>query len=977
MKILQIQTTTFDQRSIDLSLTGGLDLIYGPNEAGKSTIRGFLISSLCQPATGGGRRRAKTTQRQSQGKLRIVFAEGEVEVVFGGPTPTYVPSPAAQAFESARSSLDPQLYSMVYCIDSKEAATIAEMSDDRLQEFLGQLAIFGNFEEGAALRRLIDELKDRREKLFSPKANARNPAINRLGLDLRSLDKSLREDRRSVGEYEKKISQLNSVKDEIQQKSELLKEVEARIYLCKAITDLKVNAIEAESKRSNIPLLHLPESLPSLNAEISKIEAISQLQSQMHIKMTRRQEYAKDLERTDSEVIDGDRLELYSLLDTTPLYPLSQEIASLKDLQSDTVKEILSICQRLGIDRSEASNVGDLILTASTNIEVQELYSEAKGCIDQISILERELTSLGDTQNNLDACASLSQDIEKVQESIVALETLYTLKQQEIEAAKALRFPTTVVLVLMVLLVVSLIVQVSQRVIYGALATILALLLSLYLAWLAFQKTKRVEFKEELEAVQIYAGKQLSKSKLSSFEIENERRTKKDQLQELTGQLARVCEKVRRHEELASKITTYRERLNKLQSRIDEVFRHCGFNAKVNVEHAPLYLQNLAELKTLEARYNHNDELRAKKEDELTKTLSLASQLGFDTTYQDPSTLLVIDKKVDEILLKHHNALEKKAEYHSLIAQLDAEFSKDQNEVATLAEQAESYFKALGVEVQLNDEYSSKATVDRLKDIARNIVAYQELLARHETRLERLRSTYLSEEIDLLNALTPEELSQTLNELEGQRDELSSRLLELQNEQGGLNAEIRLAEELSPLTKEIGYFSKKEQLSNAVEEYLVLEATIRVLQEIKEYRERSSRPEVLDKASQIFETITQGRYRTIRTGDPQDGTLFVEAYPSNKRLTLRQLSTGTLEELALAIRLGYIETHGQNKFRYPIVLDDVFVNFDYLRTHAAMEALKDIAAQNDRQIIMLSCHERERELFRQITKREAAVIQAG
>jgi ABC-type ATPase involved in cell division len=85
---------------------------------------------------------------------------------------------------------------------------------------------------------------------------------------------------------------------------------------------------------------------------------------------------------------------------------------------------------------------------------------------------------------------------------------------------------------------------------------------------------------------------------------------------------------------------------------------------------------------------------------------------------------------------------------------------------------------------------------------------------------------------------------------------------------------------------------------------------------------------------------------------------------NSRELTPDQLSTGTREQLFLAIRLAYVSQYAQQHEPLPMVLDDVLVNFDEARARAALQALLEFSRLN--QIILLTCHRRTVELAQQV-----------
>ena len=66
------------------------------------------------------------------------------------------------------------------------------------------------------------------------------------------------------------------------------------------------------------------------------------------------------------------------------------------------------------------------------------------------------------------------------------------------------------------------------------------------------------------------------------------------------------------------------------------------------------------------------------------------------------------------------------------------------------------------------------------------------------------------------------------------------------------------------------------------------------------------------------------------------------------------LSSGTREQLYLTVRLGLALEYAQRAVALPLLLDDVFVNFDPDRRTRAARALARVAERT--QVLFLSCH---------------------
>lgn len=105
----------------------------------------------------------------------------------------------------------------------------------------------------------------------------------------------------------------------------------------------------------------------------------------------------------------------------------------------------------------------------------------------------------------------------------------------------------------------------------------------------------------------------------------------------------------------------------------------------------------------------------------------------------------------------------------------------------------------------------------------------------------------------------------------------------------------------------------------------------------------ASRPAVFKRARELFSRITRGRYRLLF--DEQDGPKF-RAYDTIKELgqSLDELSSGTRLQLLLAVRVAFVEQQEEG-LKLPLFLDETLANSDDERAVAIIDALKEIAAE--------------------------------
>ena len=121
-------------------------------------------------------------------------------------------------------------------------------------------------------------------------------------------------------------------------------------------------------------------------------------------------------------------------------------------------------------------------------------------------------------------------------------------------------------------------------------------------------------------------------------------------------------------------------------------------------------------------------------------------------------------------------------------------------------------------------------------------------------------------------------------------------------------------------------------------------------------------PRLSTRTAEIFSKLTASRYDSILL----DRELKAAARPEGDSIPRDTafLSTGTVDQLYLAVRLAICELALPASTACPVILDDALVNFDDERCEKALELLHDLA--NDRQVVLFTCHGREAELMKSV-----------
>jgi len=166
-----------------------------------------------------------------------------------------------------------------------------------------------------------------------------------------------------------------------------------------------------------------------------------------------------------------------------------------------------------------------------------------------------------------------------------------------------------------------------------------------------------------------------------------------------------------------------------------------------------------------------------------------------------------------------------------------------------------------------------------------------------------------------------------------------------------------------------------EEVRELTERYVQLRLAASLLRrEITQYRERHRGP-VLEKAAEWFRHLTINMFSGLDVDYDDAGQPVLQCVRSDaqgSRVGVSGLSTGTRDQLFLALRLASIEHLGAQRELMPLILDDILVQFDDGRARAALSALARFASTT--QVIFFTHHEHLCELAKEVVPAERLQI---
>ena len=280
---------------------------------------------------------------------------------------------------------------------------------------------------------------------------------------------------------------------------------------------------------------------------------------------------------------------------------------------------------------------------------------------------------------------------------------------------------------------------------------------------------------------------------------------------------------------------------------------------------------------------------------------------------------------VAELARRLDRAVQIRSTRETLVGELDAAHKK-QAAAERAVEHAESDVIAL---VQL----AGVSSVDELPDAERRSARAAELraqlpeLERQITEAGRAPLRQLIQHasrvnIDALDAQAVE-ADDALAQLEDALQQLDVRLGELGAEQQKMESVDGAASAAELVEQRVA------ELRDLTARYLQLYVAAWALSEAIDAYRRDHKDPLLRRADELFPKLTCGRFAGLEVSfDEADEPVLVGVRLSGERVPVKVMSSGTREQLYLALRLASLERHVALHGPMPIILDDVVLHSD-------------------------------------------------
>ncbi len=413
-------------------------------------------------------------------------------------------------------------------------------------------------------------------------------------------------------------------------------------------------------------------------------------------------------------------------------------------------------------------------------------------------------------------------------------------------------------------------------------------------------------------------------------------------------ELIEKLKEIKQAERIIQKLKDCKDKLHKLQNRIDQVNSARSKWIK-RIQTAPGFPETnsnnfsgmywfLTQVKKWQEAYIERESLQAEKKEleenyknELKKFNFLFKKSNFEAVNDvtGGKAVFVELKRQESERKEHTRIIEQKNEkiyeqkelikrneqkianiYHTL--DLDAD---DKGSVKDLVKQLDDYRQ------KSKEHYAAKQAFSKKDSLLREHSLYED----YEQKIQTIS-------IDQAREISQKNKNKA-DQLESIQKQITAIETRVQDKKRGHELEDVLSE------KEEAFF----QLEQLYENNISSATGDLIIGLLKKETQNQNRPRVFKRANEIFNKITNGRYELLL--EEKEGINF-RAYDTVLRLgqNLSELSTGTRVQLLLSVRLAYVETV-ESAIKLPLLADELLANSDDERAQAIIESLIEISRE--------------------------------
>lgn len=930
-----------------------LVLIAGPNEAGKTTLRAFILyllfgltpqkRSIYLPKHGG----------QLGGTLTISVNDGHIytierihdrnsgEAICRDNQGQKMPK---HWLTEQLNRIDFNLFERIFSFDALSLQHDRDISAEQLGEVLLSIGMIGSDRIYRAEKQLNQYLQDQ----FKPQG--KKPHLNQLLEKLATKAKLLRQYEPAVSNYERNRQLKDQYQNELDEAQHVLNELTQQLRLLQEQKRIypsieAVHRLTDQLKKFPDPFV-FPEQGQARFHELK--EALRPLTSELELISQKESDVSKDLTDLLSQLMEANRREQLkqSLAGIDHYYKWLTQKKSLSDQIDQLAEKIADYFNQLKLGLSVEALLS-LPLSYMTEEQWGFIHAENEHINEQLYPIKQQLGRVEQQEQTLQA------DLNEIEQTLIMETQLHELEherellQQKINDDDSLsqryiqqnqlkqrQFLITIFILTFIGSATGVFLSWQALNLFFWLIPLVILLTSLGL--LIYQKRQTVKLIKLVKQADLTTDQQ-----------------KHDHLE----RKARIDQQIAQYQQQRETILLLKQELK--QNQIEQ-------------------LKLIERLDLLEQRQIHLIQLKEEQIERFPFLEHLPLQY-WPKLYQQLSNLIEqikqqnkLFKERDEVL-KQLNRFEQKLinQFSDLIINKQASFTDKLQQWQSQLMEQESLLKQKGVlQERLNDYQQQKqAVLAKLKPyqeemdmllIRAEVDSEEAFLERASKYAQYQKLTEQREEArQQINLYLPPTLADAI--LAGEYLALADLKAKMTDYQEKIALQQRLISELQQkcadqsalLSQEEhseqfihvkhDYYKLRDQLNEQARNWLVYRMAFDHIQKTKTRFQTSYLPQILLKASELLSTLTRHRYQQVLF-EPDTNQLCIQA-KDGSQYQLKELSQGTRDQLLIAIRLAISVWYSEQN-ELPFLIDDGFVHFDHDRKLVMLDVIKHLTKKH-------------------------------
>ena len=945
-----------------------LQLIYGENEAGKSTIMAFIHAILFGFPTKHTKNYEPKTHSKYGGKLTIEtinMGKAVIERVKGTSSSSVTVRMedgtigGENLLHRLLNGMDESFYRSIFSFDIHGLQKLHQLKEEDIGRFLFSAGTVGT----DSIYRLEQKLQKEMEKLYKP--NGRNPVINRELQTLKQLESEVKSGKKKNDQYVRVLSEMEHQKQFLSKLS--VEERKWQAYQERLAREETIRPLLFEKQR-------LEEEIKAMGNLTFPVDGISRLEK--HLDRIRHLDGSisalKEKIEWKEKKIQQWQNSLLSLEEEAAIEAMVNQSAEYKKWQEDlkndqiTMTELNSQLEELKTFLHFEHMTDEEIYQIDTSMEVKRrIKEELQKYIRLISQKEHIEKAL---QSNLTELQTAEKECEKIEERLLPEQEFRTLQKkaenqtekeslakeihwlehqlQKIEnekrGKKRTKQPLAAAFTLVFSIILSLWLIIQQEWLllsvpcFGFAAAFLLLAKKTSDRLL---KEQEKELKEEINQLQKKIqemGNLLSKQEVAVFRQQTELRDRWKQ------SILKLEQLERQKNQLVADKTEWEREFSENRLRIQRIQQQLHFPEKMESNILDEAFERLLSMKDL---------IRRKKLcRERMKETGSAIQNWNNQLRRWTNSLGLPNRDVEYMLFQLKEQLKKNKEKALHIKETSKQVEQYKEEVQAAIKEKSEFER----EIQ---KLFAAANTETEEDFRKKGAQWKKLEQLKE-RLELIHHQ-LPNNTELLFPLDqPEKWKKAKSEAEERLKVLGQEKKEAQAALAKWEYEKKLLEEGGTYTERLHLFHLQRSIVNEkAKKWAQLAITKHIFAKTLKHFKDQKLPLALQKAEEILQVLTNGRYIHLYTN--KEGKFYVKR-KDGMFFEAAELSQATSEQVYVALRLALASVL-QEEYPFPILIDDGFVHFDHKRLAAMVEVLKEASRRT--QILIFTCHKHVKSYF--------------